>query len=352
LRLKLLKALKSQKILVCILSIFLSQIALGQSATSYSSIYTPYKYALLDSLKSAVYATQGLLALKASSLINSQSQDCTQFSDNRICMQFGGSSTKISSPKITSNSIFLNGAYRISNQWRLGAYVDAGNITSEPNLTYVKQNGNNPIFGAYSVYSDKIGGQEFNLRLGANIGSTDLDITLPALGNLGSLSRSINIKAQSYLALVSTHLIDRPKFSLLPYLGTTFTSMNIEGSNNNSSRLSNLPIIFNGVSTKIFALQLGFNAVFRPVETVTIAASAGIQHTLSSNISNMSMSSLSTNTSFTGQTSLASNTPTFMFLTKYRPLRGHELTAKITYRQEVYERIGVTSYMLNYSFGF
>lgn len=341
-----------QKILLFALCALLSQLAFGQSSHSFQAIPSAYKSAFIQSLQSTLYATQGLLALKSSSLINSQTNDCTQFSSHGICTQFGARYTELSSPKITSKSLILNGAYLVSDQWRLGGYIDAGNITSQPSFSYVKQSGHDPILGVYSVYSDKIGNQLVNLRLGANIGSTALDISTPTIGSLGSLSRSINIKAQSYLALASTQIIVHPKAALIPYLGTTYTSMKIDGSNNNASRLSNLPIIFNEASTDVFALQIGLNSAFRPMETLTFAASAGIQHTLSSSISNLSISESTTTFSYAGKTNLATNIPTLMVLAKYNPYAHQELTAKATYRQEVYQRIGVTSYILNYSIGF
>lgn len=339
-----------QKILLFSLCTLLSQIALGQGSQSPQAIPSSYKSALFQALQSSLHATQGLLALKSASLINSQTNDCSQFSSNGICTQFGARYTELASPKISSKSLILNGAYRVTNQWHLGGYIDAGNITSQPSFSYVKQSGHDPIIGAYSVYSNKIGDQLVNLRLGANIGSTAIDIATPNIGSLGSLSRSINIKAQSYLALVSTQINVHPKAALIPYLGTTYTTMKIDGSNNNSSRLSNLPILFNEVSTDIFALQVGLNSAFRPMENLTFAASAGIQHTLTSNISNLSIPE--SIYSYTGKTSLATNIPTFMVLAKYSPYTNQELTAKATYRQEVYQRIGVTSYILNYSIGF
>lgn len=341
-----------KKILLFTLCALLSQISLVQSSHSSTAIPDSYKTALVQALQDTLHATQGLLALKSSSLINAQTNDCTQFSSNGICAQLGARYTELASPKISSKSIILNGAYHISDQWRLGAYIDAGKITSQPSISYVKQSGEDPIFGAYSVYSDKIGSQPVSLRLGANVGSTSVDVSTPNIGNLGSLSRTINIKAQSYLALVNTQLAIHPKAVLIPYLGTTYTAMKIDGGNNNSSRLSNLPILFNGVSTDIFALQAGLNSVFRPAETLTLSASAGVQHTLSSSISNLSVSQSTLASSYTGKTNLATNVPTFMALAKYNPIPDHELMAKIFYRQEVYQRIGVTSYTLAYSIGF
>ena len=341
-----------QKILLFALCTLLSQLAFGQNSQSFQAIPSTYKSAFIQALQSSLYATQGLLALKSASLINSQTNDCAQFSSNGICTQFGARYTELSSPKISSKSLILNGAYRVTNQWHLGGYIDAGNITSQPSFSYVKQSGHDPIIGAYSVYSDKIGDQLVNLRLGANIGSTSIDISSPTIGSLGSLSRSINIKAQSYLALASTQIMVHPKAALIPYLGTTYTSMKIDGSNNNSSRLSNLPIIFNGASTDIFALQIGLNSAFRPMETLTFAASAGIQHTLSSSMSNLSIPESTATFSYAGKTNLATNIPTFMVLAKYNPYTNQELTAKATYRQEVFQRIGVTSYILTYSIGF
>jgi hypothetical protein len=341
-----------KKILLFILCALLSRISFGQTSQTSTAIPDSYKTALFQSLKNTLYATEGLLALKAASLINSQTNDCTQFSSDGICTQLGARYAELSSPKISSKSIILNGAYLVSDRWRLGAYIDAGNITSQPSFTYVKQNGNDPILGAYSVYSDKIGNQAFSLKLGANVGSTSVDVSTPNIGSLGSLSRTINIKAQSYLALINTQLAIHPKAALMPYLGTTYTAMKIDGGNNNSSRLSNLPIIFDGVSTDVFALQAGLNSVFRPIETLTLSASAGVQHTLSSSISNLSVTQSIITSSYIGQSNLATNVPAFMALAKYNPIPDHELVAKVIYRQEVYQRIGVTSYTLAYSIGF
>jgi hypothetical protein len=330
----------------------LSQNCFAQSNVNTVTIPPSYRSAFVSDLTNILYAAQGLLALKASNLITSQSNDCTEFASNGICAQIGARFTELSSPKISSKSIVLNSSYQLSNQWHVGAYVDAGNISSQPSLTYVKQKGEDPIFGAYSVYKDQIWGAPYNFRLGVNTGSTSIDIFTPSLGNLGSLSRNLNIKAQSYLALLSTHIPVDPKIVIMPYLGTTYTNMNIDGSNNNSSKLSNLPIVFNGVTTEIFALQIGLNSIYKPNDSILLAAAAGIQHTLSSSISNMSTPVLPALSGYTGQTNLANNVPTFMALAKYKTFAHQELTAKIIYRQEVYQRIGITSYNLNYSIGF
>ena len=334
-------------IIICI-----SQHCLAQSNVPITALPQAYKSVFVSDLTNILYASQGLLALKASNLINSQSNDCTEFAANGICTQLGARYTELSSPKIASRSIVLNSGYLITNQWHMGAYVDAGHITSQPSFTNVKQKGEDPILGIYSVYKDNIGGAPYNFRLGANTGSTALDVSTSNLGNLGSLSRNINIKAQSYLALLSAPISVDPKAMITPYLGTTYTTMNVDGSNNNSSKISNLPIIFNGVSTSIFALQIGLNSIYKPNDSIILVATAGIQHTLSSSIGNMTVSSLPALSAYTGQTSLANNVPTFMATAKYKTYDNQELTAKIIYRQEVYQRIGVTSYNLNYSIGF
>lgn len=330
----------------------LSQNSFAQS--NVNTITTPpaYRSVFVNDLTNILYTTQGLLALKSSNLITSQSNTCNEFDSNGICAQIGARYSELSSPKITSKSIVLNSSYQLSNQWFVGAYIDAGNISSQPSLTYANQKGYDPIIGAYSEYKNRVWGTPYNFRLGANTGSTSIDVSTPSLGNLGSLSRNLNLKAQSYLALLSTDIAVDPKVFISPYIGTSYTTMNIDGSNNNSSKLSNLPIIFNGVSTEIFALQLGLNSVYRPNDSILLAATAGIQHTLSSNISNMTVSSLPALTGYTGQTVLANNVPTFMALAKYKTYKNQELTGKIIYRQEVYQRIGVTSYNLNYSVGF
>lgn len=330
----------------------LSQNSFAQS--NVNTITTPpaYRSVFVNDLTNILYTTQGLLALKSSNLITSQSNTCNEFDSNGICAQIGARYSELSSPKITSKSIVFNSSYQLSNQWYVGAYIDAGNISSQPSLTYANQKGYDPIIGAYSEYKNRVWGTPYNFKLGANTGSTSIDVSTPSLGNLGSLSRNLNLKAQSYLALLSTDIAVDPKVFISPYIGTSYTTMNIDGSNNNSSKLSNLPIIFNGVSTEIFALQLGLNSVYRPNDSILLAATAGIQHTLSSNISNMTVSSLPALTGYTGQTVLANNVPTFMALAKYKTYKNQELTGKIIYRQEVYQRIGVTSYNLNYSVGF
>jgi len=328
------------------------QNALAQSNFNFSTLPAAYKTALANSLQTTLTATQGLLSLKSASLINSQGNDCTQFSNEDICAQLGARYTELASPKLTSKSIILNTAYKYSTNWRFGAYLDAGNISSQPSFSNVQQHGHDPIYGIYSVSNHIVGGQPFFLRLGANIGTTGIDLTSANIANLGSISRSYNIKGQSYLALVSTPLPLNENLTLAPYVGTTYTSLKVDGDNNNSSKLSNLPLIFNDVSTDIFALQIGLNSIYRHSESLSFSISAGIQHTLASYMSNLTVPQSSLFSSYTGQTNLATNIPVFTANAKYMLLPNQELAAKITYRQEVYQRTGVASYMLTYSLGF
>ena len=329
-----------------------STIARSQSNFTFSTLPAAYKAALANSLQNTLTATQGLLALKSASLINSQGNDCTQFSSEGICAQLGARLTELATPKLTSKSIILNTAYKYSANWHFGAYVDAGNITSQPSFSNVQQRGHDPIYGIYSVFNEKIGDHPFFVRLGANTGSTGLELTSPTIANLGSLSRTYNIKGQSYLALLSTPLPLHEKFILVPYLGTTYTSLKVDGDNNNNSRLSNLPLLFNDVSADIFALQIGLNTLYRHNDALSFSASAGIQHTINSYMTNLTVPQSSLFSSYTGQTSLATNVPVFTATAKYITLPNQELAVKVSYRQEVYQRIGVSSYMLTYSIGF
>jgi hypothetical protein len=337
-----------------LLSLFLVKptSALAQSHFNFSSLPAAYKTALANALQTTLEATQGLLALKSASLINAQGNDCTQFSGDGICAQLGARYTELASPKISSKSIIFNTAYKYSKNWHFGTYIDAGTIASQPSFSDVQQRGHNPIYGIYSVFSEQLEGQPFFLRLGANMGSTEIELSSPNIANLGSLSRTYNIQGQSYLAVVGTPLPLNEKLIFLPYLGTTYTSLKIDGANNNSSRLSNLPIVFNDVSADIFALQLGFNTLYRKSESLSFSASAGIQHTMTSYMTNLNVPQSSLFSSYAGQTNLANNVPVFTANVKYIPLPNQELGAKISYRQEVYQRIGVSSYMLTYSIGF
>lgn len=326
---------------------------LDHSSFHFSSLPGSYKAALVNSLETTLKATQGLLALKSTSLINSQGNDCTQFSSDGICTQLGARYTELTSPKISSKSIILNTAYKFSNNGHVGGYIDAGNITSQPSFSNVNQRGSNPIVGIYSVLNDEVGGHPFFLRLGANIGKTALDLTTPSIANIGSLSRNFTIKGQSYMALFSTPLLGQEKVTLAPYLGTSYTSLKVDGENGNSSGLlSNTPIIFNDVSVDLFALQVGLNSIYRPSESLSFSASGGIQHTLTSYVSNLAASQSSLFSSYSGKINLAKDVPVFTATAKYIPYPNQELTAKFTYRQEVYERIAASSYMLYYSIGF
>lgn len=327
---------------------------LAQSSFNFSSLPASYKVALANSLETTLKATQGLFALKSASLINSQGNDCTQFSSDGVCTQIGARYTELASPKISSKSIILNTAYKFSDNVHVGGYIDAGNITSQPSFSHVNQRGSDPILGIYSVFNDKIGDHPFFLRLGANVGTTSLELTTPNITNAGTLSRNLKIKGQSYMALLSTPLLaQEKKLILAPYLGTSYTSLKVDGDSGNSSGLlSNIPIIFNGVSVDLFALQVGLNSIYRPSESLSFSASGGIQHTLTSNMSNLAVSQSALFSSYSGKVNLARDVPVFTATAKYIPYPNQELVAKFSYRQEVYERIAATSYMLFYSIGF
>jgi len=327
--------------------------ALAQSSSHFSSLPGSYKTALANSLETTLKATQGLLALKSASLINSQGNDCTQFSSDGICTQLGVRYTELASPKITSKSIIINAAYQFSKNGHVGGYIDAGNITSQPSFSNVNQRGNNPIYGIYSVFNDKVGDHPFFLRLGANMGSTGLELTTPNAPHVGSLSRTYNIKGQSYLALLGSPLLAQDKVILVPYVGTSYTSLKVNGNSNNSSGIfSNIPILFDDISIDIFAAQVGLNSLYRPSESLSFSASAGVQHTLTSSMSNLAVTQNSLFSSYSGKINLAQNVPIFTVTAKYIPFHNQELAAKFSYRQEVYERIAATSYMLFYSIGF
>ena len=111
-----------------------------------------------QSLVNTASALQGTYTLQNSVLANSFSYDCNVFGANNVCVSAGGRNTQVQAANgLYNTSALLIAAYRLNQNYRIGAYADQNLSVSNPGGT-VNLGNNTPLIGLFGAWSQRLNG--------------------------------------------------------------------------------------------------------------------------------------------------------------------------------------------------
>lgn len=310
-----------------------------------------------QSLVNTASALQGTYTLQNTVLANSFSYDCNVFGANNVCVSAGGRNTQVQAANgLNNTSALLIAAYRLSQNYRIGAYADQNLSVSNPGGT-VNLGNNTPLIGLFGAWAQRLNGTGAEVKVSAAYGQKNTSITRSAVGSgegaseAGSGSSSLNSQGAQVTAKYGFGIMDNVIVS--PYVGVRYTQNNMGGYTEGSSSSVTAPLTYSALNTNTTTALAGVGASYRVIPTLTTFASAGLE--TDTNTSNGTYTA--TNTSIGALTPVNFNAnpvrtrPTATLGAYYDIAKNQRLGIAGIYRQEAYQAISTTTVLATYTIG-
>ena len=310
-----------------------------------------------QSLVNTASALQGTYTLQNTVLANSFSYDCNVFGANNICVSAGGRNTQVQATNgLNNTSALLIAAYRLSQNYRIGAYADQNLSVSNPGGT-VNLGNNTPLIGLFGAWSQRLNGTGAEVKVSAAYGQKNTTITRSAVGSgegaseAGSGSSSLNSQGAQVTAKYGFGIMDNIIVS--PYVGVRYTQNNMGGYTEGSSSSVTAPLTYSALNTNTTTALAGVGASYRVIPTLTTFASAGLE--TDTNTSNGTYTA--TNALIGALTPVNFNAnpvrtrPTATLGAYYDIAKNQRLGVAGIYRQEAYQAVSTTTVMATYTVG-
>ena len=322
------------------------------STTIWDLIFTGGSTA--DTQKSLVNTSQvlqGTFTLQNSVLANSFSYDCNVFGANNVCISAGGRNTQVQAANgLNNTSALLIAAYRLNQNYRIGAYADQNLSVSNPGGT-VNLGNNTPLIGLFGAWNQRLDGTGAELKVSAAYGQKNATVTRAVVGTseAGTGSSQLNSQGAQVTAKYGFGIMDNVTVS--PYVGVRYTQNNMGGYIEATSSSVTAPLTYSALNTNATTALAGVGASYRVIPTVTTFASAGVETDI--NTSNGTYSA----TGITGLAPINFNAnpvktrPTATLGAYYDIEKNQRLGITGIYRQEAYQAVSTTTVMATYTVG-
>ncbi|MBT8617235.1 autotransporter domain-containing protein [Polynucleobacter paneuropaeus] len=310
-----------------------------------------------QSLVNTASALQGTYTLQNSVIANSFAYDCTVFGANNVCVSAGGRNTQVQAANgLNNTSALLIAAYRLNQNYRIGAYADQNLSVSNPGGT-VNLGNNTPLLGLFAAWNERLDGTGTEVKVSAAYGQKNTTITRSVVGSgdgaseAGSGSSKLNSQGAQVTAKYGFGIMDNVIVS--PYVGVRYTQNNMGGYTESTSSSVTAPLTYSALNTNATTALAGVGASYRVIPTVTTFASAGVE--TDTNTANgtyaATNASIGTLTPVNFNANPVRTRPTATLGAYYDVAKNQRLGVTGIYRQEAYQAVSTTTVMATYTIG-
>jgi len=310
-----------------------------------------------DDTQKSIVATaaslQDTFALQNAVLSNSLGYDCNEFGNNGVCISTGGRHTTVSASNGLKNSnALLIAAYRLNQNYRIGAYADQ-NLSVNNAGTTVRLGNNTPLIGLFGAWNEKLDGSGTEVKVSAAYGKKNTTVTRQVVGSSepGSGSSQLNSQGAQVTAKHSFAMTDKALVS--PYVGIRYAQNNMDDYLEGTSTTVTAPLAYSALNTRSTTALAGVGVNYKVNPTITTFASAGIE--ADTKTSNGSYSG--TNSTISGLTAVNFNAnpvkvrASAVLGAYYDVEKNQRLAITGIYRQEAYRAVSTTTLLASYTVG-
>jgi hypothetical protein len=324
-------------------------VALEEALATQSYLIAPIEYDTQVALSSMGTALQGLFAMQSAGVINGMSYDCSLFGANNVCVSAGGRFTNISAYPYNNSSALIIGGYRLSNNIRIGGYLDQNLSQSTPGGIAQLNNGS-PMVGIFGVWSQNLDGTGVEAKLSAGYANKGATLTRPVVGVSEAGLGSTSLTSQGVLGLLKYGFGLGNKTVVSPYAGMRYLVGGMGGYSEGQSSTVSSPLSYDAINNYTTTVLAGVSGVHKLSEKTSLLASAGVEKDTNSNVGNLV-------TTGNGYFNIAMNNnyrssrPTAS-LGAFHDLSSNErIGISAIYRQEAYQALTSTTVMATYTVG-
>ena len=304
-----------------------------------------------QSLVNTASVLQNTFTLQNSVLANSFSYDCTVFGANNVCVSAGGRNTAVSAANgLYNTSALLIAAYRLNQNYRIGAYADQNLSVNNAGST-VNLGNNTPLIGLFGAWNERLDGTGTEVKVSAAYGQKNTTINRQAVGTSEAGTGSSTLNSQGVQATAKYGFAVTDNAIVSPYLGMRYTTNNMGGYTEATSSSVTAPLTYSALNTNATTALAGVGASYRGIPKTTLFASAGVE--TDTNTSNGSYSA----TGITGLTPVNFNPnpvktrPTATVGGYYDILKNQRIGITGIYRQEPFQAVSTTTVLATYTIG-
>jgi len=231
---------------------------------------------VLDTLASMGVNVAGLrevFNLHSAALNSGLSNDCSTFDARGSCVAVGGRYSSAGGADATA--AFVMGGFRVSNQFRLGLWLDQGASMGNPPGIRLRKD---PMFGVYGVWTPGApGGEGLSVRMAAARGSQDVNITRPVIGTSEPGSGDSSVVGQAVLVEAGFGQRLNPVWLMTPYAGMRYTQLVRKGYSEAAGPGVTAPLTYGRLEQEAVTLVAGARFAGRVSPKTTVMLAAGLE---------------------------------------------------------------------------
>lgn len=302
------------------------------------------------SLVNTAASLKNVFTLQNSALSNSFAYDCTLFDKNNICVSAGGRYTAVHKDGLNQTSALLIGAYRLSPNYRVGAYFDQNLSVNHVGST-VSLGNSTPLMGLFGVWNERLDGTGTEVKVSAAYGQKSTTVNRQVVGTSEAGSGSSNLDSQGVQLVAKYGFGVAPDVIVSPYAGVRYTQNNMGGYTEASSSSVTAPLTYRALNTNATTLLAGVGTTYRVVPQATLFASAGVETDTNINSGSYSATGVSDLTPVNFNSNPVKTRGTAMLGGYYDIQKNHRVGITAIYRQEPFKSVSTTSVLATYTVG-
>jgi hypothetical protein len=251
-----------------------------------------------------------------------------------------------------NNAAGLVLGYKPHAQFRIGTYIDQSfnNNTSAG----VKVERSNPDMGVFGVWNKNADGSGLELRVAANYGKRDLNVTRTVVGDSsaeGGSGRS-DLNAYGTLLEASYAYAMNDSWTAKPYAGVRYLSIKRDGYTEASTDSVFNPLSYSNLEQETTSAIAGVRLNGRLAPKLVASLNAGLENDLRYKIDNYSATGINGLGSIDMNTQNDRTRPTAGLGISYDVADKQRLAANVQYRKEIFMSESSTTGQVTYTVGF
>ena len=303
------------------------------------------------SLQNTAGALQGIYTLQNAVIANSLSYDCDTFGANNVCISAGGRNTAVSAANgLNNTSALLIAGYRLSPNYRIGAYADQ-NLSVNNAGNGVNLGNNTPLLGLFGAWNERLDGTGAEVKVSAAYGQKNTTITRAAVGTSEAGSGSSQLNSQGAQAAAKYGFAVADNAIVSPYVGIRYTQNNMGGYREAASNAVTAPLTYSALNTSATTVLAGIGAQYKGIPQAILFASAGVESDTNAQNGSIYATGVSGLTPVNFNSNPIKTRPTATLGATYDVEKNQRLGVTAVYRQESYQATATTTVMATYTVG-
>ena len=305
----------------------------------------------LASMQRSAYALRSAYNMQSALINTGLNYDCTVFDRNGICLSAGGRYTSADSPSMNTSGALLIGTYRLSENFRIGAYLDQNLSTN--NTSGVHLSNSSPMGGVFGIWNQHPDRTGFEVRLATGYSDKDITITRGVIGTseAGSGNSSLTSAAASATVSYGNHLGDS-RWIASPYAGIRYTNIKRDGYTESLSTGVTAPLTYAGLSQKTTTALVGVRLDGQVGDKTYLMGSVGLEQDMDHSVDKYAATGVDGITPFAFNSDIKRTRPIVSVGAAYAVAPAQAISVQVQYRQEAFQPTGSATGLVTYQIGF